>query len=87
MPNSLDSGLRPPQRHAPIAGNLVIDNNNNYTDAPTKGLTRLAWGEGIALAGGQGNVVGKNLVVVLPSTSDHRGEDGACDLGHCQATG
>jgi len=60
-PNSLDSELLPPQREAHIAGNLVIDNNN--AEAPTKGLARLAWGEGIVLGGGVGNIVEKNLVV------------------------
>jgi hypothetical protein len=48
VPNSLDGELLPPQREDHIAGNLVIDNNK--ADAPTKGLARLAWGEGIALA-------------------------------------
>lgn len=60
-PNSLDSELYPPHREVYIGGNLVIDNNN--ADAPTKGLARLAWGQGIVLAGGEGDVVEKNLVV------------------------
>ncbi|MFC2153275.1 PLDc N-terminal domain-containing protein [Actinomycetota bacterium] len=60
-PNSLDSELYPPHREVYIGGNLVLDNNN--ADAPTKGLARLAWGEGIVLAGGEGDVVEKNLVV------------------------
>lgn len=60
-PNSLDSELYPPHREVYIGGNLVIDNNN--ADAPTKGLARLAWGEGIVLAGGEGDLVEKNLVV------------------------
>lgn len=60
-PNSLDSELYPPHREVYIGGNLVINNNN--ADAPTKGLARLAWGEGIVLAGGEGDVVEKNLVV------------------------
>jgi hypothetical protein len=61
VPNSLDTELLPPQREAHIVGNLVIDNNN--AEAPTKGLARLAWGEGIVVVGGRGNVVEKNLVV------------------------
>lgn len=60
-PNSLDSELYPPHREVYIGGNVVINNNN--ADAPTKGLARLAWGEGIVLAGGEGDVVEKNLVV------------------------
>ncbi|MGI9666371.1 MAG: plastocyanin/azurin family copper-binding protein [Acidimicrobiia bacterium] len=60
-PNSLDGELYPPHREVYIGGNLVINNNNG--DAPTKGLARLAWGEGIILAGGEGDVVEKNLVV------------------------
>ncbi len=51
VPNSLDTELLPPQREAHIAGNLVIDNNN--AEAPTKGLARLAWGEGIVIGGGR----------------------------------
>ncbi|MGI9585692.1 MAG: PLDc N-terminal domain-containing protein [Acidimicrobiia bacterium] len=60
-PNSLDSELYPPHREVYIGGNTVINNNN--ADAPTKGLARLAWGEGIVLAGGEGDLVEKNLVV------------------------
>jgi plastocyanin len=61
VPNSLDSELLPPQREIYIGGNLVLDNNN--ADAPTKGLAPLAWGEGIVLGGGVGDVVEKNLVL------------------------
>jgi plastocyanin len=60
-PNSLDSELYPPHREVYIGGNLVMNNNN--ADAPTKGFARLAWGEGIVLAGGEGDLVEKNLVV------------------------
>jgi plastocyanin len=60
-PNSLDSELYPPHREVYIGGNTVINNNN--ADAPTKGLARLAWGEGIVLAGGEGDLVEHNLVV------------------------
>jgi hypothetical protein len=60
-PNSLDSELYPPHREVYIGGNTVINNNNGK--APTKGLARLAWGEGIVLAGGEGDVVEKNLVL------------------------
>lgn len=60
-PNSLDSELYPPHREVYIGGNTVINNNN--AEAPTKGLARLAWGEGIVLAGGEGDLVEKNLVV------------------------
>jgi plastocyanin len=61
VPNSLDSELLPPQREIYIGGNLIIDNNNG--DAPTKGLAPLAWGEGVVLGGGVGNLVEKNLVL------------------------
>ena len=60
-PNSLDSELYQPHREVYIGGNLVMNNNN--ADAPTKGFARLAWGEGIVLAGGEGDLVEKNLVV------------------------
>ncbi len=60
-PNSLDSELYPPHREVYIGGNLVMD-NNGY-DVPTKGFARLAIGQGIILAGGEGDIAEKNLVV------------------------
>jgi plastocyanin len=78
VPNSLDSELLPPQREAYIGGNLVIDNNN--ADSPTKGLARLAWGEGIVTGGGIGNVVEKNLVV---NTTDTGSSQRCCRTRTC----
>ncbi len=61
VPNSLDSELEPPHRETTIVGNMVIDNSN--ADAPSKGFARLAYGNGIVLAGGVGDVVERNLVL------------------------
>ncbi len=61
VPNSLDSELDPPHRETTIVGNLVIDNSNR--NAPTKGFARLAYGNGIVLGGGVGDVVERNLVL------------------------
>ena len=60
VPNSLDSELYPPQRETTIVGNWVHDNNN--ADAPAKDVQYAALGTGILLAGGQDNVVQRNLV-------------------------
>jgi plastocyanin len=60
VPNSLDSELLPPQQDAVIAGNYVHDNNNR--DAPAKDVQFVVFGVGIAVAGGQGNLVTQNLV-------------------------
>ena len=61
VPNSLDSELEPPHRETTIVGNLVMDNNNR--DAPTKDFGRIAFGTGIVLAGGVGDVVERNFVL------------------------
>ncbi|MGH2661199.1 MAG: PLDc N-terminal domain-containing protein [Actinomycetota bacterium] len=60
VPNTLDSELLPPQRGQIIVGNYVHDNNN--ATAPAKPGTYPAFGSGIALAGGTGNVVERNRV-------------------------
>jgi plastocyanin len=61
FPNSLDSELDPPQRHATVAANLVLGNNNRR--AASKPFGYLAQGTGIAVGGGVGNVVARNVVV------------------------
>ncbi|MEP6759391.1 MAG: plastocyanin/azurin family copper-binding protein [Actinomycetota bacterium] len=60
VPNTLDSELYPPQRDAVIAGNDVHDNGNPA--APTLALTYPAFGAGILVTGGRGNLVTDNLV-------------------------
>jgi hypothetical protein len=60
VPNTLDSEQLPPQRDVLIAGNLVYDNNN--LGAPAKDVQSAAYGTGILLAGGNGNVVEGNAV-------------------------
>lgn len=60
LPNTLDSEELPPQHDILIAGNWVHDNGNR--DAPAKPLQYAAFGTGIAITGGRGNVVTENLV-------------------------
>jgi plastocyanin len=60
VPNSLDSELLAPQHDAVIAGNVVYDNNNPKTPAIDDAL--LAMGNGILVAGGNDNLVTRNLV-------------------------
>jgi plastocyanin len=60
VPNTLDSELYPPQRGVTIVGNRVHDNNN--VAAPAKKLTFPAFGHGILITGGVGNLVQDNRV-------------------------
>ena len=60
VPNTLDSELLPPQHDAVIAGNYVHDNGN--PGAPTLALTYPAFGTGILVTGGNGNLVTNNVV-------------------------
>jgi plastocyanin len=60
VPNSGTEELNPPQRDATIVGNTVYDNNNEKTAAIS--IAQLAIGNGIVLAGGNDNVVERNLV-------------------------
>ncbi|HJX07147.1 MAG TPA: right-handed parallel beta-helix repeat-containing protein [Actinomycetota bacterium] len=60
VPNTLDSELGAPQRDAVIAGNDVHDNGN--PDAPTSARTYPAFGMGIAVTGGRGNLIAGNVV-------------------------
>jgi plastocyanin len=60
VPNTLDSERLAPQRGVYIAGNRVYDNNNR--EAPAKTAQASALGVGILLAGGNDNVVERNMV-------------------------
>jgi plastocyanin len=60
VPNSGTEEKNPPQHGATIAGNTVYDNNNAKTAAID--IAQLAIGNGILLAGGNDNVVERNLV-------------------------
>jgi hypothetical protein len=60
VPNSLTSEELYPQRKATIVGNHVYANNNQQSAAIDIAVT--AFGNGILLAGGQENVVERNLV-------------------------
>lgn len=65
VPNTLDTELYPPQRATTIQRNLVYGNSSRT--GPGKGLSPLAWGNGIVLGGGRENVVEENVIV------DHAG--------------
>jgi hypothetical protein len=60
VPNSGTGELLHPQRGTTIVGNVVHDNNNDQT--PAIEIAQVALGNGILLAGGNENVVERNLV-------------------------
>jgi plastocyanin len=60
VPNTLDSELLPPERQSTIVGNLVYANNN--PDTPAIEVALLAMGNGILVAGGNDNIIERNLV-------------------------
>jgi hypothetical protein len=60
VPNSGTEELNPPQKDATFVGNTVYDNNNAKTAAIS--IAQLAIGSGILLAGGNDDVVERNLV-------------------------
>jgi hypothetical protein len=60
VPNSGSYELYPPERESTIVGNLVHSNNNYETAAIDS--ARLAGGNGILVAGGNDNVIERNLV-------------------------
>ena len=60
VPNSGSYELCYPQRSATIVGNVVHD--NNQADTPAIDVALLAMGNGILLAGGNRNVIERNLV-------------------------
>src|SRR6185503_21146847 len=76
-PNTLDSEGLAPQREAVFAGNSVHDNGTVVV--PTKRLQTPAFGTGILIGGGRGNVVEGNAVfdnaiygiAVLPNVDDN----------------
>jgi plastocyanin len=61
VPNTLDTELYPPQRSTVIRGNLIYSNNSR--SAPGRGLSPLAWGNGVVLGGGRENIVEDNVIV------------------------
>ena len=61
VPNTLDSEELAPQRDAVFAGNWIHDNGNPDTPMRSE-IWELAWGIGLVLAGGQDNLVTRNLV-------------------------
>ena len=60
VPNSGTAEANPPQHGATIVGNTVYGNNNDKTAAID--VAQLAIGSGILIAGGNDNVVERNLV-------------------------
>lgn len=61
VPNTLDSEELAPQRGAVFAGNWIHDNGNPDTPMRSE-IWELAWGIGLVLAGGNDNLVTRNLV-------------------------
>ena len=61
VPNTLDTELYPPQRSTVIRDNLIHDNSSRT--APGRGLSPLAWGNGIVLGGGRQNIIERNVIV------------------------
>jgi hypothetical protein len=60
VPNSGSYELYPPERETTVVGNLVYS-NNNY-DSPAIDVARRAGGNGIIVAGGNDNLIERNLV-------------------------
>ncbi|HET9040898.1 MAG TPA: right-handed parallel beta-helix repeat-containing protein, partial [Gemmatimonadales bacterium] len=60
VPASLDLELKPPQRETTIAANLIVGNSNR--SAPAAPLPSIAYGNGVLIGGGVGNVVERNVI-------------------------
>jgi plastocyanin len=60
VPASLDLELKPPQRETTIAANLIVGNSN--PNAPAAALPSIAYGNGILIGGGVGDVVERNVI-------------------------
>jgi hypothetical protein len=60
VPASLDLELQPPQRETVIAANLVVGNSDR--SAPAAPLPALAFGNGVLIGGGLGNIVERNVI-------------------------
>ncbi len=60
VPNSGEGEKNPPQHDATVVGNTVYNNNNGTT--PAIDAAKLAQGNGILVAGGNGNLITRNLV-------------------------
>jgi plastocyanin len=60
VPNSGSGEANPPQHGVTITGNTVFNNNNAQT--PAIDIAKIAQGNGILVAGGDDNVVQRNLV-------------------------
>ena len=60
VPNTIDSEKLPPERQTTVVGNVVYDNNNPET--PAIDVAILAMGNGILVAGGNDNIIDRNLV-------------------------
>ena len=60
VPASLDLELKPPQREMVIAANLIVGNSNR--SAPAATLPSIAYGNGVLIGGGVGNVVERNVI-------------------------
>ena len=60
VPASLDLELKPPQRETVITANLIVGNSDR--SAPAAALPALAFGNGVLIGGGIGNIVERNII-------------------------
>lgn len=60
VPASLDIELNPPQRETVIAANIIASNSDR--SAPAAPLPSLAFGNGVLIGGGIGNIVERNII-------------------------
>ncbi len=60
VPASLDIELQAPQRETVIARNLIVGNSNR--SAPAWALPGIAFGSGVLIGGGVGNIVEHNVI-------------------------
>ena len=63
VPNTLDSEALPPQGNAVLAGNRVYDNQSTKAARSETAEFDAAFGSGIAVIGGNDNIITKNLVL------------------------
>jgi len=63
VPNTLDSEALPPQGNAVFAGNVVFDNQSPKAARSSTAEFDAVFGSGIAVVGGNDNIITKNLVL------------------------
>ena len=63
VPNTLDSEALPPQTNNVIAGNVIFNNQSTKAARSETAEFDAAFGSGIAVVGGNANIISKNLVL------------------------